>query len=119
MNFQDYIVVRRSVGAGTLAADGLPIIEDDYGELNVSAFEDIVECWAAIKEVKSGLETQAGAILHNRRLEIVTDSRDATDVDLGDIVTINNLDNDEFVVTNKYQSEWRWRTTIIAEFTNR
>ena len=116
---QDYITVVRPVGAGTLDSTGRPMIEDDYGELTVTTEETISTFWGNVKELKSNLQTQAGAILQTRRLEITADSRDTEAVDIGDVVTINNLDNNQFVVMNQYESDWRWHRTLLVEFTNR
>ena len=119
MENKDYITVRRSAGAGTLGADGLPVIEDDYGTITVASFDEVTTFWGDVQEMKSDLIQQSGAMLQTRRLEITADSRDTEPVDLGDIVTINNLDNNEFVVINIFESDWRWKNTILVEFTNR
>ena len=108
MNFQDYIVITRPTTT-----------EDEYGDLVVSTETTVAEFWADVKEIKPTLQEQSGAILQTRRVEITADSRDTDAVDIGDIVTINNLSNNEFVVMNQHESDWRWHRTIIAQFTNR
>ena len=105
---KDRIIIKRPV-----------VTEDEYGELTVTEDNVVVECWAGIKEIKPDLQTQSGAILQTRRLEITADSRDTVAVDLGDIVTVNNLNNSNFVVTNQWESDWRRYRTIIAEYTDK
>ena len=108
MDTKDYIEVKRPT-----------VTEDEYGDLSVVEENVITTFWANVKEITPDLQTQSGAILQTRRLEITADSRDTDAVDIGDIITINNLSNNEFVIRNQFESDWRWMRTLVAEYTNR
>ena len=119
MEAKDYIIAKRPSGASNVGSDGLPANEDEYGNISISEETTIATFWGDVKEVKPAIDSRAGAITQTRKLEITADSRDTEAVDIGDIVTINNLNNSEFVVQNIFQSDWRWMNTIIVEYTSR
>ena len=89
--------------------------EDAYGELLVDSVETVATFWAYIKETRSLAEVEIGKKRITRRLEITARERDIEDIDLDDILTFGNSD-DEYQVNDIFEADWRFGRTILAEY---
>ena len=93
-----------------------PVTTEDYhGDLVVDSIETVATFWAHIKEVRSLSDLDIGKKRITRRLEITARERDIEAIDLDDILTFGNSD-DEYQVNDIYEGDWRFGRTILAEY---
>ena len=90
------------------------VTEDRYGELTQSGTTTIATFWGDIKEMKSKTNVEQGKKRETRIIEVTARRRDVQNVDLDDLLSFGNLDED-FQVNDIYESDWKYGVTIIAE----
>ena len=89
--------------------------EDEYGDLDVTSITDIATFWCDIRETKSFTIEETGKKRITREVEILARERDVVDIDIDDEITFGNS-TDTYQVNDFYESDWKWGTTIIAEY---
>ena len=93
------------------------VTEDEYGSLTTTLNEEISRFWAAIKEIEpldKDLTFDYGKPRLTRTVKLMVDSRDTSDVDIDDQLTI---DGSEYIweVTEIFESGWKFSNTIVAQ----
>ena len=92
-------------------------VEDEYGDLTVASETTVATFWGNVKEDKPSVALTTGKTRQSKIVTITARDRDVSDIDLHDELSFGNSE-DVFIVRDFYESEWRWATTIVAEFTN-
>ena len=91
------------------------VTEDRYGDLNQTATENIATFWGHVNELKSSTAVENGKKRTTRIVEITCREDDVENIDIDDVLSIEGS-SDQYQVNDIYDSNWKWGTTIIAEY---
>ena len=90
--------------------------ENYYGDLDVTSNETIATFWAGIKENEPfKINVEEGNKRQTRTITLVCRSNDVLDVEIDDILTFGNS-NDQWQVNEFHESKWKYGIEIHAEY---
>lgn len=91
------------------------VTEDAYGDLSSTENTDIATFWGDVNEDKSSTYIETGKIKSNHMVTITCRTRDIVGIEEDDHLTFGNS---AFIwqVKEIYESDWKYGSTIIAEY---
>ena len=96
------------------------VTEDEYGDLTTTSNEQVAQFWASVKEIEpleKDLTFDYGKPRLTRTIKMMVDSRDTTNLEIDDQLTIDSS-TDLWRVSEIFESGWKYSNTIIAQIKN-
>ena len=108
--------LHRSMLENYVTATRPVVTEDRYGDLRVTSNTIIANFWADITELEpTDFGVDAGKKRQTRMIKLVCRSEDIQNVELDDILTFGNSD-EEWQVNEFHEARWKYGKEIHAEY---